>query len=229
MLARKLYQKNKQSIEHWLDMTCRQECHDVVAGTPRKFDPTVSLRWRRQHVMKHLMRLYHMADWRHSRCVLDAGAGFGDFSLVAGDFNFTRLDACEPAKAQYRFLTQHCPAYHTVYNLGLEDMDLSTYDTVAMIKCFDPDLVNNWHRTLTRYPNIKDVMLCVNVPGGEEILTETNPCSPWGWNRSQQATQYPWYFMDRMFRDHKFEPVRCLSLDKNHGRWRVWSHHRKRT
>ena len=180
--VRDYYNTHKEKIEEWLDLAIYRPERNVPDNIPKKLDYNKDKNFRRFCLLRYHLRWAKLADLSRSKKVLDIGAGFGDFSIFADNFNFEKIDATDPSIYQYKFITEKFNYYHTVYNLPLETIDMSEYDTVILSGIWVP----NWLEALKNYilpnKNLKDVVIITSLLNSKEHLfldAENNDPAPW--------------------------------------------------
>ena len=228
--VRDYYNTHKQKIEQWLDVALSQE--GDLMDLPIKVDPGASRGHRRFAMLRHQLRLRRVADLSRSKRVLDVGAGFGDFAIFADNFGFERLDATEPSPEQHHFLTEQFRHYDQVYNLPLEEMDMSGYDTLVLMGLWVPD----WRKALEEHilPNsdLRDVVINMTVTHPVlPIVVDVPGSAPGTWRYCRQAAAFKLYSMkiiNSVFRRHGFRLVNSLNRSFVKGEaLKVWAHYQR--
>lgn len=222
-------------MEQWLDLALYPETsQDDPASIPHKVSQRHDRAHRRGCLLRNQMRLQRLADLTRSRRVLDVGAGYGDFAIFADNFRFERLDATDPGGAQYRFLTEQWRAYDRVYDLPLEGMDLSGYDTLVLLGIYVPDWVAALRDHLLVRPELRDVVMNINTRptrAGGVIGIETDPHQWSGtWRYCHPVDRASWYSersIDAAFRDGGFHRANGFRLARGTGTAKVWLHYRR--
>jgi len=227
--VRAFYERHAARIERWLDLALYTPSGPAPTGDiPRKVNRDLPRSLRRFILLRHLVRLESVADLSRSRRVLDIGAGFGDFGIITPP-HLLSLHACDPGSSQARFIRDHCPKYHRVYQRGMEKVQMGPYDTVVISRVWQPDVVHNLTRHILKHRNIRDVIMVQNTLT-EARVPERNPAlasGAWNYNVERPLIRYTWPMVDRVFHDHGFRLRRQHSLDRGTDLTRVWSHHRR--
>ena len=90
---------------------------------------------------------------------------------VLNSFNFEKIDATEPSIYQYKFITEKFNYYNNVYNLPLEEIDMSEYDTIILSGIWVP----NWVEAIKKYilpnENLKNVVITTTLIHNENYLS----------------------------------------------------------
>ena len=227
--VRDYYNTHKKKIEQWLDVALSQEGDPM--DLPVKVNPSASRGYRRFAMLRNQLRLRRVADLSRSKKVLDVGAGFGDFAIFADNFGFERLDATEPSPEQHHFLTEQFRHYDQVYNLPLEEMDMSGYDTLVLIGVWVPD----WPKALEEHilPNsgLKDVVLtmCVTNPVWS-IVVDIPDQVPGTWRYCRPAVESKVYsieIINSVFRRHGFRLANSRTRTRTISGPKVWAHYQR--
>ena len=226
--VRDYYNTHKQKIEQWLDVALSRESDP--ADLPVKVNPGASRSHRRSAMLRNQLRLRRLVDLSRSKRVLDVGAGFGDFAIFADNFGFERLDATEPSPEQYHFITEQFRHYDRVYDLPLEEMDMSGYDTLVLMGLWVPD----WRKALEEHilPNsdLRDVVLTMGVTNPVwSIVVDIPDHVPAGtWRYCWPAVEWKVYsieIINSIFRHHGFRLAN--SLTRTISGTKVWAHYRR--
>lgn len=168
--AHDYYNIHKEKIEEWLDLALYKPERNVHDTIPNKVDYNNSRSFRKFCLLRHQLRLLKLVDLSNSKKVLDIGAGYGDFLILADSFNFEKIDATEPSIYQYKFITEKFNYYNNVYNLPLEEIDMSEYDTIILSGIWVP----NWVEAIKKYilpnENLKNVVITTTLIHNENYL-----------------------------------------------------------
>lgn len=232
MTARDYYQAHRQKIEHWLDVAVYPETEQYGrTEIPHKVSQRHDRTHRRGCLLRDQMRLQRVADLTRSRRVLDIGAGYGDFAIFADNFRFERLDATDPGGSQYRFLTEQWRAYDRVYDLPLQDMDLSGYDTLVLLGVWVPDWVATLRDHLLVHPGLRDVVMSINTWPRAGMVYEADADQWTGpWSYSHRVDRVMWYseqLINSVFRNSGFHRAQVFRLARSMDVTRVWLHYQR--
>jgi SAM-dependent methyltransferase len=226
--VRDYYNTHKEKIEQWLDVALSRE--GDPADLPVKVNPGASRSHRRFAVVRNQLRLRRLADLSRSKRVLDVGAGFGDFAIFADNFGFERLDATEPSPEQYHFITEQFRHYDRVYNLPLEEMDMSGYDTLVLIGLWVPD----WRKALEEHilPNsdLRDVVMNMSVLllGNHVLEVPDNALGTWRYCRPAAVSKlYSMEIINSVFRRHSFRLVNSRTRTRTKACPKVLAHYQR--
>lgn len=207
---------NRDLIEYWLDHARYKPTRNVEDHIPKKVDANCSRNFRRFALLRRRVQLLNHINLTNSKRIIDIGAGFGDFTLLAKYYNFEQLDATDPGIDQYKFLTTYMQDYYdNIYNLGIEDINLQGYDTAILSGLWIP----NYREALEKYifnTDIQTIVITthfVNVRGFTEQKTiDFNPDpAPWKYNKKSEYVALGQRFLDIIMRGNGF--VKDSSLD----------------
>jgi hypothetical protein len=206
-IAHNFYFKNKEKIEKWLDLALYRPEINVPDKIPGKLNANKNRNFRRFCLLRNQLRMLQLADLSDSKKVLDIGAGYGDFSIFADNFNFEKIDATEPNINHYKFITEKFNYYNNVYNLPLEEIDMSEYDTVILSGIWVP----NWVEVIKKYilPNkdLKNVIIKTKLLSDKKHLfldaENINP-TPWKYCFEGDKKAVSIQLMNLMFKSQNF-------------------------
>lgn len=207
--AHVFYEKHKEIIEQWLDLALYtpSDKYAKIEKTPNKINRENSREFRRYCLLRHQIKLLKAADLSRSKKVLDIGAGFGDYAITAKNFNFEQLDATDPSSYQYDFLSKKFKHYNNVFDLGIEEMDMSKYDTLVWTYATTPNIVDTIKNYILPLDNIKDILLVANFIHKDDIITvdaSEVPPSPWQYDRPIDRKLYSIKLANIMFKSKGF-------------------------
>jgi tRNA1(Val) A37 N6-methylase TrmN6 len=231
--AHEFYFKNKEKIEEWLDMALYKPERNVVEKIPNKLYYANNRNFRRFCVLRHQLRLLKLADLSRSKKVLDIGAGFGDFLILADNFNFERLDATEPGIHQYKFISEKFNYYNNVYNLPLEEISLTEYDTIILSGVWVPNWVETIKNCILPNENLKDIVISTSLLHGKNhLLLDAENIDPETWKYCYEADQKLASFnlINLIFKSKSFFLKNSYSLKnntKNHMTSKFYLHYQR--
>ena len=217
--VRQFEEDNKDLIEYWLDHARYTPTSNVLDRIPKKVDANCPRSFRRFAVLRRQVQLLRQLDLTKSRRVIDIGAGFGDFAMIAKYYNFEQFDATDPSMPQYNFLTKYMKDYyHNTFDLGIEDIDLQDYDTAILTGVHIP----NYRIALEKYifnTNIHTLVIrdnFLNIKNVTEISIDPVDPSPWRHNKEAEWTVTGENFFDSIMRSHGFTQDSKLTLRQFH-------------
>lgn len=231
--AHEFYFKNKEKIEEWLDIALYKPEKNVIGKIPNKLRYANNRNFRRFCVLRDQLRLLKLADLSRSKKVLDIGAGFGDFLILADNFNFERIDATDPGIDQYRFLSEKFNYYNNVYNLPLEEISLTEYDTIILSGVWVPDWVAAIKNYILPNENIKDIVITTTLIHDEKyLLLDAKNIDPAPWRYCYEADRKLASFnlINLMFKSKSFFLKNSYSLKndtKNHMTSKFYIHYQR--
>ena len=206
--AHEFYEKNKEKIEEWLDLALyKPDTNAPIEQIPNKLDYFNNREFRRFCLIRHQLRLLELADLSASKKVLDIGAGFGDYAITADNFKFERMDATDPGIDQYKFLTEKFKYYDNVYNLGIEEMNMSAYDTIIWSHSTAPNIFDSIKNHILTCDNLKDVVLVINLLHSDDHLeldAENLGPTPWLYDRKVSRKLHSFKIVNMMFKSKRF-------------------------
>ena len=208
-------QDNRDLIEYWLDHARYKPTSNVQDTIPKKLDANCSRSFRRFALLRRQVQLLRQLDLTKSRRVIDIGAGFGDFAMIAKYYNFEQFDATDPSMPQYNFLTKYMKDYyHNIFDLGIEDIDLQDYDTAILAGVHIP----NYRIALEKYifnTNIHTLVIrknFLNIKNVTEISIDPVDPSPWRYNKEAEWTAIGENFLNSIMRSCGFIQSSKLEL-----------------
>ena len=211
-------QDNRDLIEYWLDHARYKPTSNVQDTIPKKLDANCSRSFRRFALLRRQVQLLRQLDLTKSRRVIDIGAGFGDFAMIAKYYNFEQFDATDPSMPQYNFLTKYMKDYyHNIFDLGLEDIDLQDYDTAILAGVHIP----NYRIALEKYifnTNIHTLVIrksFLNIKSVTEVSIDSIEPSPWRYNKEAEWTAIGENFLNSIMRSCGFIQSSKLELQQS--------------
>lgn len=207
--SREFYFSHKEKIDHFLDVALYKPQVNIPDRCPKKVDYSASRNFRMYSLLRYLMRMSLFVDLSNSKKVLDIGAGYGDFSIYARNYNLEKLDATDPSIYQYNFLKEKEHLYDNVYNLPLQDIDMSEYDTIVMSGLWIP----NWAEILPQYiiknKNLKNVFITATLLHDKNFLIlDSQFCpdpAPWKYDRNADWKAISFTLMNLIFKSENFK------------------------
>ena len=214
--VRQFEEDNRDLIEYWLDHARYKPTRNVEDIIPKKVDANCPRSFRRFVLLHHFLRLATHTDLADSKRVIDIGAGFGDFTLLAKCYNFEQLDATDPGIDQYKFLTTYMRDYYdNIYNLGIEDVNLQGYDTAILSGMWFP----NYRVALEKYifgTDIRTIIIANRFEKSkkfkEQINFETTYAAPWKYNNDSSRYLIGKNFLDIIMRGNGFKAESSFEL-----------------
>ena len=207
---------NRDLINYWLDHAHYKPVSNVEDIIPKKIDATRPRSRRRFALLHHSLRLLKHIDLTNNKRVIDIGAGFGDFTLLAKYYNFEQLDATDPGIDQYKFLTTYMQDYYdNIYNLGIEDVNLQGYDTAILSGMWFP----NYRVALEKYifgTDIRTIIIGDRFEKSkrftEQVHFKTTYAAPWKYNNDASRYLIGKNFLDMIMRSNGFAATSSFEL-----------------
>jgi len=222
--VREFYQENKEKIEEWLDIALYKPVKNYPDKIPKKLDYSANRNFRRYSLLKQQMRLVKLVNLSRSKKVLDIGAGFGDFLIFAQRFNFEQIDATDPGICQYTFLKEKFKYYDNVYNLPLQEIDMSEYDTILMLGLYITDYGDVLTKYIIENKNLKDVVMIVTLLNDDlgfhytDVGYAVDNCAPWKYDREGEKKLISLKFLNLIFKSKNFKLVNHFSRKNDRER-----------
>jgi SAM-dependent methyltransferase len=204
---KEFYTLNEEIIEHWLDLALYKPERNVPDKIPNKLDYNNNKNFRRFCLLRHLLRLSNLIDLSKSKKVLDIGAGFGDFLILSKNYNLEKIDATDPSIYQYKFISEKFNYYNNVYNLPMEEIDMTEYDTIVLSGIWVP----NWTEAIKQYilpnNNLKNVFITTTLLHNNSHLildAENIDPAPWKYDREGDRKLISLKMMNLVFKSKNF-------------------------